>query len=242
VDWTGWRVDGIHHHLWDFISPDVKVAFFTVARRAGHTVPERVLGKRRPKDQVLNGDGGTAFNAMRGKKERCWVHFLRQVKHGLEGWEAPSDRPDWRGLRVAEKIRRRVLEVAKWLEGPEKTTEARRLKTWTRRWLKVERDGPEAKALRKYWTKHWDELWGWAEAGVDAHNHLAEQGLRAHIAVKRKLSWGSRTNKGADRTALLASVIQTGKMQGLSFRELGAKVLQGQANPFQFGPGPPNPR
>lgn len=239
VDWTGWRVDGINHHLWDFISPDVKVAFFTVARSAGHTVPERVLGKRRPKDQVLNCDGGTAFNSLRGRKERCWVHFLRKARDAQKGWEGPSDAPDWRGLRAAEKICRRVLEVAKWPQGPEKIAEACRLKSWTRRWLRVERDGPEARELRKYWTKHWEELWWWAEVGVDAHNNLAEQGLRPHIAVKRKLSWGSRTNKGADRTALLASVIQTGKMQGLSFRELGAKVLQGQTNPFQFGPGPP---
>lgn len=241
VDWTGWRVDGINHHLWDFISPDAKAAFFVVARSAGHTVPERVLGKRRPKEQVLNCDGGTAFNALKGRKGRCWVHFLRQAKRGLDGWEAPSDPPDWRGLRVAVKLCRRVLEVAKWEDGPKKIREARRLKAWARRWLKVERDGPEAKALRKYWTTHWDELWWWAMTGVDAHNNLAEQGLRPHIAVKRKLSWGSRTNKGADRTALLASVIQTGKMQGISFRELGAKVLDGQTNPFQFGPGPPTP-
>lgn len=241
VDWTGWRVDGINHHLWDFISPDVKAAFFTVARSAGHKVPERVLGKRRPKAQVLNCDGATAFNALRGRKERCWVHFLRKAKDAQKGWEGPSDAPDWRGLRVAEKICRRVLEVAKWPEGAERISEARRLKAWTRRWLRVERDGPEARALRKFWTKHWGELWWWAEAGVDAHNNIAEQGLRPHIAVKRKLSWGSRTNKGADRTALLASVIQTGKMQGLSLRELGTKVLQGQTNPFQFGPGPPAP-
>jgi hypothetical protein len=70
---------------------------------------------------------------------------------------------------------------------------------------------------------------------------VTEQGLRPHIAVKRKLSWGSRTNEGADRTALLASVIHTGKMQGISFRELGVKVLDRQTNPFQFGPGPPTP-
>ncbi len=131
--------------------------------------------------------------------------------------------------------------MAKWPAGPTKAEEARRLRAWTRRWLRVERDGPEARALRKYWTKHWGELWWWADAGVAAHNNLAEQGLRPHIAVKRKLLWDSRTNKGAGRTALLASVIQTGKMQRLSFRDLGARVLQGQANPFQFGSGPPAP-
>jgi hypothetical protein len=94
ADWTGWRVDGINHNLWDFISPDVRAAFFTVSRSAGHSVPEGVLGKRRPKGQVLNCDGGMAFNAMHGKKQRCWVHLLRKARQGQEGWEKTSDAPD----------------------------------------------------------------------------------------------------------------------------------------------------
>lgn len=241
VDWTGWRVDGINHHLWDFVSPDARAAYFTVARSAGHTVPEGVLGKRRPKGQVLNCDGGTAFNAMGGKIQRCWVHILRKAVQAQDGWERPSDAPDWRGLRAMEKLSRRILEVAKWPQGEAKAAEARRLKAWARRWIKVGRGGQEALALRKFLAKRWEELWWWAEVGVDAHNNVAEQGLRPHIAVKRKLSWGSRTNRGAGRTAVLASVIQTGKMQGIPFRELGSRVLHDRENPFHFGPGPPAP-
>jgi hypothetical protein len=238
VDWTGWRVDGVNHHLWDFISPDAKAALFTVARSAGHTVPEGVLGQRR-KDRVLICDGATAFNTLSGRKQRCWVHLLRHALKGLEGWETPGDTPDYRGLRTMEKIARGVLAASKLPEGPAKQREARRLRAHLRRWLKVERKGREAEALQTFLTKHWDELWWWAEDRVAAHNNLAEQGLRPHIAVKRKLSWGSRTFGGAERTAALASVTQTGKMQGLSLRELGTKVLNGQLNPFTFGPGPP---
>jgi transposase len=241
VDWTGWRVDGVNHHLWDAIGPEARAAYFEVARSAGHTVPERMLGKRR-KDRVLVCDGGTAFNALSGRKQRCWVHLLRHARKGLEGWERPSDTPDYRGLKVMEKIARGVLEASRLPQGPQKTAEAKRLRAHLLRWLKVEREGREAEALQRFLTKHSDELWWWAEVGCAAHNNPAEQGLRPHIAVKRKLSWGSRTKGGADRTALLASVVQTGKMQGLSLRELGARVLSGQGNPFSFGPGPPSPR
>lgn len=241
ADWTGWRVDGVNHHLWDFLSPDARAAYFTVERSAGHTVPERVLGKRQ-KDRVLICDGGTAFNALSGRKQRCWVHLLRHALKGLEGWERPSDTPDYRGLRALEKIARGVLHAAKLEDGGTKRREARRLKLHLRRWLRVERDGTEALALQKFLTKRWDELWWWAEVGVAAHNNLAEQGLRPHIAVKRKLSWGSRTLGGAARTAALASVAQTGRMQGISLKELGTRVLHGQLNPFQFGPGPPEDR
>jgi transposase len=239
VDWTGWRVDGVNHHLWDFLSPEAKAAFFTVVRGAGHTVPEAVLGKRR-KGRVLECDGGAAFNALSGRKQRCWVHLLRHARRGLERWESISDAPDWRGLRVMEKIARSVLEASRLLEGKAKKAEAERLRAHLARWLKVERDGEAAQSLQKFLTKHEDELWWWAEAGVAAHNNLAERGLRPHIAKKRKLSWGSRTVGGAERFATLASVIQTGKMRGIGFGELGRRVLIGEANPFGFGAGPPN--
>ena len=104
--------------------------------------------------------------------------------------------------------------MAKWPTEEEKTREAQRRMAWARRWLGVTREGTVALALQKYVDKHWGELWGWAEMDVDAHNNIAAQGLRPHIAVKRKLSCGSRTKKGADCTALLASVIQRGQLQG----------------------------
>jgi hypothetical protein len=239
VDWTGWRVDGINYHLWDFLSPEAKAAFFTVARSAGHSVPEEVLGKLR-KGRVLECDGATAFNALYGRKQRCWVHLLRHARRGLEQWETISDAPDWRGLRVLEKIARGVLEASHLPEGEAKRVEAERLRAHLARWLSVEREGEAARSLQKFLTKHEGELWWWAEVGVAAHNNLAEQGLRPHITKKRKLSWGSRTFGGAERFAALASVVQTGKMRGVRLDELGGRVLNGQNDPFGFGSGPPS--
>jgi hypothetical protein len=238
VDWTGWRVDGVNHHLWDFLSPEARAAYFTVARSAGHAVPERILGKRR-KDRIHECDGATAFNTLSGRKQRCWVHILRHARWGLERWESVSDAPDWRGLRVLEKIARGVLTAARLREESGRQEEAARLRAHLARWLQVEREGEAAQALRKFLSKHEDELWWWSEVGVAAHNNLAEQGLRPHIAKKRRLSWGSRTLGGAEQFAALASVVQTGKMQGVGLAELGAKVLGGRSDPFGFGMGPP---
>jgi hypothetical protein len=39
-----------------------------------------------------------------------------------------------------EKLARRILEVARWPQGEEKTAEARKLKARVRRWLQVERE------------------------------------------------------------------------------------------------------
>jgi hypothetical protein len=70
-------------------------------------------------------------------------------------------------------------------------------------------------------------MWWWAKMEVDAHDNVAEQGRRPHIAVKRKLSWGSRTNRGADHTSGLASEIQTKKLRGIPFREFGGQASAG---------------
>jgi hypothetical protein len=79
----------------------------------------------------------------------------------------------------------------------------------------------------------------WAEVGVAAHNNLAKQGLRPHIAKKRKLSWRSRTLGGAERFATLASVAQTGQMRRIGFAELGARAMGGERELFGFETGPP---
>ena len=168
------------------------------------------------------------------------MHILRKAVQAQAGWEHPSDAPDWRHLRAAEKLSRRILETARWPQGETKAEEGQRLKAWARRWIQVERGGQEALTHQRFLGNHWNELWWWAEVGVDAHSNVAEQGLRPHIAVKRKLSWGSRINNGEDRTPVLANVMQTGKMQGVTLRNLGKRALQGQSNPFQFETGPPN--
>ena len=235
----GLGVDGVNHHLWDFLSPEAKAAYFTVTRSGGHAVPERLLEKRR-KDRLLECDGGTAFNGPSGRKQRCGVHLLRHARRGLERWETISDAPDWRGLRVIEKIARGVLAARRLPEGEAKRTEARRLRADLARWLKVERHGEAAQSLQKVLTKHAEEVWWWAEVGLAAHNNLAEQGLRPHIAKKRKLSSGSRTIGGAERFAAPASLGQTGRVPRVGIRELGARVLNGQPDPFGSDAGPPH--
>jgi hypothetical protein len=197
VDWTGWRVDGINHHLWDFLSLEARAAYFTVARSAGHTVSEVVLGTLW-RDRVPECDGGTAFNALYVRMQRCWVHILRHARRGLERWETVSDAPDRRGLRVLATIARGVLAASRLPDGEVKRAESKRLRAHLARWLAVEREGEAAQSLRKFLTTHSDELWWWSEVGVAAHNNLAEQGLRPHIAKKRSCRGGQ--GRSAERS------------------------------------------
>ncbi len=203
------------------MSPEARAAYFTVARSAGHKVPEGGLGTRR-KDRILEWDGASACDALSGRKPRCGVRILRHARRGLERWESVSDAPDGRGLGVLEKSARGVRAAARLPDERARRAEATRQRTHLVRWLQVAREGEAAEARRKFLTKHEGDLgWG-AEVGVAAPNYRAEQGLRPPIAKKCKLSRGSRTLGGAERFATLASVVETGKMQwGLGSQSSG---------------------
>ena len=117
--------------------------------------------------------GATAFNALSGRKQRCWVHILRHARRGLERRESVSDASGRLGLRVMEKIMRGVLTAARLSDERARRAEGKRLRVHLARWVRVERKGEGAQALRKFLTKHEDELWWWAEVGAVSHRNLA---------------------------------------------------------------------
>ncbi len=241
VDNTGWRVDGVNHFLWDFISPKLKAALFVVDKSGGHDVPERVLPGN--PEQTVVADGGKCFNPLKGKKriQRDWVHIRRHAKDGLKGYETVSDAPDWRWLKAMKAAADAVLKAAKLPRGKTRDRAAAKVRARVERLLRREVEGEPARKLKKYMVGREEELWTWIETGGLAQSNAAEQGLRFHIAGKRKVSGGSRSEDGADRTAVLASIQATAKMRGINFREVGERLLHGDPDPLRMREGTPEP-
>ena len=240
VDNTGWRVDGVNHFLWDFIAPEIKAALFVVDRSGGHQVPEQVLSGN--PGQTVVCDGGTCFNPLKGKKrlQRDWVHIRRHAKEGLLGYETISDAPDWRWLKSVKSAAEAVLKTAKLPRGKERDRKVAEVRRRVDRLLVREVDGEPARKLRKYLVDRGEELWTWVGTGGLAQSNAAEQGLRFHIAGKRKVSGGSRALVGAVRTAALASVHATARMRSIPFAEVGDRLVRGATDPFLPGAGPPS--
>ena len=241
VDNTGWRVDGVNHFLWDFIAPEIKAALFVVDRSGGHQVPEQVLSGN--PEQTVVCDGGTCFNPLKGTKrlQRDWVHIRRHAKEGLVGYETVSDAPDWRWLTSMKAAADAVLRTARLPMGKERDRAVAGIRRRVERLLEREVEGEPARKLQKYLLGRGEELWTWVGTGGLAQSNAAEQGLRFHIAGKRKVSGGSRALVGAVRTAALASVHATARMRSIRFAEVGERLLRGDRNPFGSGVGPPIP-
>ena len=241
VDNTSWRVDGVNHFLWDFIAPEIKAALFVVERSGGHQVPERELPGNR--EQTVVCDGGKCFNPLKGKKriQRDWVHIRRHAKDGLKGYEEVSDAPDWRWLRWMKAAADRVLRVAKLPGGKARDRQAVGARRRVEALLRRDAEGEPARKLKKYLLERGEELWTWIGTGGRADSNPAEQGIRFHISVKRKVSGGSRTLGGAQRTAALASVQATARMRAVPFSEVGRRVLRGDPAPLPPWEGPQGP-
>lgn len=246
VDNTSWRVDGVNHFLWDFIAPEVKAALFVVDRSGGHGVPERELPGN--PDQTVVCDGGRCFNPLNkpGKRlkrlQRDWVHIRRHAKDGVKGYETISDAPDWRWLRSMKMAASAVLRAAKLPLGKERDRKAAEGRARVERLLRQEVEGEPARKLRKYLLERGAELWTWIKTGGLAQSNPAEQGIRFNIAVKRKVSGGSQTLEGGQRTAKLISVHATARMRRTTMWDVGHRLARGDPDPLPLGAGPEGPQ
>jgi len=82
------------------------------------------------------------------------------------------------------------------------------------------------KFVKSICRKHREDLFRFVDnPEVEPTNNLAERGLR-HAVVMRKISGGSRSNRGAETTAKLLSALQTIKMQEGNVIENMVNLLQ----------------
>jgi hypothetical protein len=110
------------------------------------------------------------------------------------------------------------------------------------RLLKHEAEGEPARKLKNYLLERGEELWTWIETGGLAQSNPAEQGIRFHISVKRKVSGGSRTLEGGKRTGELVSVHATARMRSTTMWDVGRRILRGDPDPLPLGAGPQSPQ
>jgi len=75
-DETGWREDGKNGYIWSFSTPEVR--YYAYRRSRGSIVVNEVLSDKFA--GALVTDFYAAYNIYLGVKQRCWVHFGRDLK------------------------------------------------------------------------------------------------------------------------------------------------------------------
>lgn len=214
ADETGWRVDGKSRWLWKFSNKKVCVSHIDESR--GQKVVEKILGSKYK--GALITDFLSAYNKIETKvKQRCLVHIFRDLKKVQEYWTED--------VEVLEYVGRlkKIFEDAIALHAEYKDKDQDDSYRSKRRMLEESlKDfgfpNPNKKILKRFakrLARHKNELLTFLyEKNVDFHNNHAEQQIRPDVLF-RKITFGNRSERGAEYHNVIMSILQTAKLKGL---------------------------
>lgn len=199
------------NYAWIMASSKNNDAVFAFGKNRGQGNAQDLKGKNNP-DQIGVTDNYCGYKNLFGANHQlCWAHLIRKVRDLAQSDQLPQDKKEYcvnlhqslkgifheldqalhlpfdlasRGL-VKETLRSKLEKLSK----PDKL-DCAKLKTIKQ---------SLAKDIELYFTCLLHE-------GVPATNNKAEQLLR-HAVIKRKISFGFQTQKGADAASILFSVL-----------------------------------
>ncbi|MEM4723930.1 MAG: IS66 family transposase [Candidatus Hadarchaeum sp.] len=216
MDETGWREGGRNGYLWVGSTPGAEgVRYYEYAASRSREVVRRFLGARF--DGVLCSDFYGAYNLYLGAHQRCWVHLLRDLQALKEEHGDQEEVVAW-----AEKVRALYDEAQQFLKrvpAPSAEERQRQYLTFLERLQPLglayaQQKKHPCQALAKRLLRHQDELFSFVlHEGLAADNNLAERSLRP-LVVARKISGGTRSERGSKIATALASLFETWRARG----------------------------
>ena len=218
-DETGWRMDGKRWYMWCFCNK--KIVFYHADNSRGSKVPKAILGN--DYDGILHADFYSSYNFIE-KTQRCLVHFLRTIKEELE--VSPNDKALLQlkiGLKniIKEGNRIKLLPVSS-----EKQEQKKQLENELAELTKLESENKKVKTFGKRIIRHQKDLLRFVDhPEVDYHNNWVEQIIR-WVVIFRKLSFGNRTVEGAFNFSILATVLETLRLQEKNLLESVLEILR----------------
>ena len=188
-------------------------ARYFLRRGRGKAVVDEALGDSF--SGVLVSDFYAAYHHYDGPKQRCWAHLLRDI-HDLRA-RYPDDAPLAQWADAVHQLYRQAKACTHPQEASRRTAQLaleRRLLALCQPFL-LDASATQAKLCRRI-ERHIKELFVFvAEPAVPSDNNAAERSLR-HLVVSRKISGGTRSERGTDSKMTLASLFGTWRVQGLN--------------------------
>jgi hypothetical protein len=215
ADETGWRVKGVTWWLWAFANETA--AFYFAVPSRGSEVVLQVLG-----DffwGVLITDGWAAYNLLIClERQTCMAHIYRKIKRTIKEY------PELRSVLKFYTRLRRIIKDGEWLRDHRETISRkeflRRYKRLCRRLERLLRwPNPNevlAKIIKSIRKQQSRVLTFVKHPGLPNHNNYGEYIIRKGV-LKRKISGGSMSSRGAEAYAVLISIAQTCHLRKLSF-------------------------
>jgi len=231
ADETGGREDGVNGYHWSFSNERFHMLLYRKSRAA--TVVQEVFGGNGENFQgILSTDFYSSYNAYLGPHQRCWVHYLRDMK------KLKEDNPKDRKLKVWIRAIHRVYEEAKSYTGPPID-----LQIGLKEQARIDKEAYFKEKLKKLCEPYiktqvlqaklaargirfLSEMFTFIRyEGVKSDNNMAERAVRKTV-IKRKISFGTRSAKGSETRSILGSLFGTWRLQKLNpFEEMRTILL-----------------
>jgi hypothetical protein len=218
ADETSWREAGQNGYVWTLSTPGpAAVRYYEYDRSRAGTVARRLVGADYRGHGVSDFYAG--YNQLPGRKQRCWVHLLRDLQALRERHGAAVRVRQW-AVQVTATYH---LAQQRLAQAPGLTLVQRqafygrlvaRVAELGRQYAQVR--GHPCQALGKRLLRHQDELFPFVLVdGLPADNNAAERTLRP-VVVVRKISGGTQSPAGSATRLGLASLFETWQARGLN--------------------------
>jgi transposase len=228
ADETGWRTNGRNGYLWTLSNKDCTL--YHIDRSRGGKVIKDLLGEGFGADGkgTLVSDFYSVYDQFDCSQQKCLAHLLNELK------ETTKRRPELLGHAFFKKCGRLIKAMLKLKERKQEFTEEayiHQVKLLEKRLAKLGEGSwgdEDADRLTARLHKYRDKLTTFLhKEEVEGTNNLAERALRPAV-VARKISGGSRSEKGAKAWAILASVMRTAQQQGRDVVQTIQTLLKGK--------------
>ncbi len=205
MDTTSWRENGTSMDLWTFVTRGE--AIFHIAKSNNHEVALDLLGKHNGTDIH---DRHSAFETLasktHNKQQYCWSHIICDAKE-LESFYGEEG-------RIIKESLQRIHDEAKAFHGHGTGEDVGRIHE--KLVFLLERDYTHSRS-RKFVDNLLKRNKEWLfrfviDPNVESTNNRAERALRPSV-IYRKVSGGSRSDRGSEAYARLHSVFYTQKLR-----------------------------
>jgi transposase len=211
-DETSWWLHNERSTLWVFATPE-RTIYRVVEHRDRATLHESI-GPDYP--GVLVSDCLSIYDDATSRQHKCYAHHLKAIRAAQSARASPSC---W--LEQVEALLKNAIALSKqrapWERAPWER-QRRALDLAAHAVLEERpRSCPKEEAVRARLWKQRDHLFVFLDVpGVEATNNLAERQLRPAV-IRRKLSCGNKTRRGARTFEVLASLAATCRQRGEDF-------------------------
>ena len=220
ADETGWRQNGNNGYVWTFSTPTER---YFLRRGRGKAVVDEALGESF--SGVLVSDFYAAYHHYDGPKQRCWTHLLRDIHDLVALYPKDTALAQWAAavhqlyVEASSMSRPGLSPILRHNDGAPLNWPGSG-SCWSSASPSCQPFLADPLALQgrlcRRIERHIKELFVFvAEPDVPSDNNPAERSLR-HVVISRKVSGGTRSERGTERKMTLASIFGTWRARGLN--------------------------